>query len=734
MGVLHTYRLSALRKTPYNTPTEDASRQTQGVLGVAHNPMHQKRALCSLALILVFSGSAFLVAPQKAHALVSCIPAISPVPDIPVAVPVQNVGAAIRQNISNTFQASNFTKECILDALVTFLKEALIQNLTGSIVDWINNDFEGGPAFVTDPAGFFVNIADETAGHFIETQLGPIGQLLCSPFDLQLRLNLWLSTSASRKQYIGCRLSEIEQSVTSAFTRGNFIASGGWRTWHAMTADPRNNQYGAFILASDALNTEFIKKTNERLRELSEGRGFLSYKKCTEWSEGPNEGTGEGGAKVCLKYKVETPGSLINNQLNNVFGSELRKFELADEINEIFQALVNAGLRQVFAKGGGLRSVGVRQEISKPRIIADSFEDVQKKAQGDARTNNAFNQGYNSSSVGDQTLEKVGAEENKKTDTSVPGGGAPTEQNIALNKTARQSSDYVSRGEGGFTFTQEARYAVDSVTSGTSAAETQNERYPWWEVDVGKSQNIGTVELYVGTTYPVTGCIVVSDTELPDAPASCTSQTLLITAPDKRNKITVVVNQTGRFVRVQHNGNTNLFLYEVKVYPTDSVTNPGGIPTQSAGFLVPVIQTNEVRARESTTQVLSFALRTGVSPGSVTLTLKQTPQGSTQEKTAALMQHFTSFVFSIKDQVPDTEIITDADKTSPAIEPSETAAPFKLYDFGTWAGGKSRTITYTFIPSVAARGSAYRLITEVRDGTGTVIPEGTQVISFSVPQ
>lgn len=545
--------------------------------------MHQKRALCSLALILVFSGGAFFFAPQKAHAIVSCIPAITPVPDIPVAVPVQSVGQAIRQNISNTFQASNFTKECILDALVTFLKEALIQNLTGSIVDWINNDFEGGPAFVTDPAGFFVNIADETAGHFIETQLGPIGQLLCSPFDLQLRLNLWAATSASRKQYLGCRLSEIEQNVTSAFTQGDFIASGGWRTFHAVTSDPRNNQYGAFILASDALNTEFIKKTNERLRELSEGRGFLSYKKCVETDVPTFELQGDGSSKKipgkCLRYKVETPGSLINEQLNNAFSSELRKFELADEINEIFQALVNAGLRKVFAKGGGLRSVGVQQQVGTPRIIADSFNDVQRKAEGDARTKDAFNQGYNSSSVGDQTLGKVGAEENKKTGS---GGQQTPERNLALNRPSSQSGYYSL-----------PRYDADKAVNGgkeavkadcygfNCAAVTAQTTQPYWEVELEKASYIKEVWIYKASDLSYTAALGTFKISLlkKDRGVVYTKEI----AGDKTTRIPLVIpdiNAVGSIVRIERtDGTQELALAEVEVLGTDGETTPAGSAT-----------------------------------------------------------------------------------------------------------------------------------------------------------
>ncbi len=55
------------------------------------------------------------------------------------------------------------TKECVLDGLVVSIREALIAALTQSIINWINNGFEGGPAFVTNLNGFLGTVADQTS-------------------------------------------------------------------------------------------------------------------------------------------------------------------------------------------------------------------------------------------------------------------------------------------------------------------------------------------------------------------------------------------------------------------------------------------------------------------------------------------------------------------------------------------------------------------------------------------
>lgn len=685
-------------------------------------------------IIALVATSSLFVPTKRAEAIVSCIPTVATVPDVPLSVPVQNIGEAARQTIANVFHGSNFTKECILDAMVTFLKESLIQNLTGSIVDWINNDFEGGPAFVTDPAGFFVNIADETAGNFIETQLGPIGALLCSPFDLNLRLNLWLSTGASRKQYLGCRLTDIQQNAYEAFTSGGFIANGGWRTFNAITSDPRNNQYGAFIYASDALNTEFIKKANEKLRELSYGRGFLSFKKCAEWSEGPNEGTGEGGEKRCLRYKVETPGSLINNQLNNVFGSELRKFEYADEINEVFEALVNYGLRQVFTKdGGGLLGASKQRSgettSAAARLRNQNFSAVYDLAKTDTKTDASIENARIMSTLNDPTARAVGA-----TATTTPLTPL-TEQNLALRKPARQSSEWRETIKNtNYVTLHEAKLAVDDNSSGWySAAITNDSSQEWWTVDLEQPQLIGRVEIYQDPKRKFSGCLIVSKTPFGSSALTCLKSALdtvqkFQISPSATRPITITMpaNTDGRYLWIQSETNDNLILLEVKAFAqTTSGASThgggrGGAPTVSINAVQPQ---NVFIAGDTYVNTLTLSTNNPLNKLTLTATLNSNKGGAVPWSTL-----FSSFKITSKDLIKNATNSAEANITRNSlsisnIELQQNAAATVGY-LGKLRGGPNDS----WRSAGMARGD-YTIITELKDAAGKILE--TQVSAFT---
>ena len=66
----------------------------------------------------------------------------------------------------------------------TAISRVLLDTITRDIVGWINSGFSGGPGFVTDPDEFLLNVADATAGQFINgTELG----FLCAPFSADIR-------------------------------------------------------------------------------------------------------------------------------------------------------------------------------------------------------------------------------------------------------------------------------------------------------------------------------------------------------------------------------------------------------------------------------------------------------------------------------------------------------------------------------------------------------------------
>ncbi|MDO8483101.1 MAG: discoidin domain-containing protein [bacterium] len=317
------------------------------------------RSLIVIALIISIETGGFLfVLPQKAEAVVGVIQCLTgtkvgqakgkaevakagmsgfgqTVPVLDKAV--KAIGKAIGNigsNISGQTQGSTVTR-CIVEPMITIMARSLLNTFTAQTISWINSGFKGSPLYVTNPEGFLTDIADQSLGQFIQG-LGPIGQILCSPFDLQLRLslNLQFNTGGNYYQEIGCRLTDIQQNVQRAFTSGSFGANG-WDNWLQLTAQPQNNPYGAFIKASESLSSTIGNRQESSMKQLDWGKGFLS-------STDPDTG------------EVNTPGTLIENQLNKTLAQPLQNVGLAKDIDAILGALVNQLINQVMGGVGGL--------------------------------------------------------------------------------------------------------------------------------------------------------------------------------------------------------------------------------------------------------------------------------------------------------------------------------------------------------------------------------------------
>lgn len=268
-----------------------------------------------------------------------------------VANTVQNTVSATANTTSASSNYMLQIKEYILDNVAYMLAKMVLRELTSSIVNWINSGFEGNPAFVSNPAEFFKNVGDQLLGEMI------IGQenlaFLCSPFSIDLRLQLAFKYRPFQKR-ISCTLTDVISNVTGAsingFTAGDF-SQGGWPAFVSMTTEPQNNLYGAYVQADFELSARIADMKKLKSDELNQGRGFLSWKKCkTEPSTDPNfVGPPQ---QTC---EVQTPGSVIAGVLDANNAGPLQELHLADEINEIVNALFAQMVKQVLTTG--LRSL-----------------------------------------------------------------------------------------------------------------------------------------------------------------------------------------------------------------------------------------------------------------------------------------------------------------------------------------------------------------------------------------
>ena len=193
--------------------------------------------LLVLSIIFISYGPA-LIQPQKAEAI-----NYDPYNTIVNAGSwiTEKVGVAY-EFISSAALSSLGLKEWTLDGVAFAIVNIMIQNMSRSIISWINSGFQGSPAFVTDLEGFMIDIGDRAMGRFIE-ELG-LG-IMCSPFQLDVRFALQLQYQQARNFEINEMLGALfAQLVQQVFTGGGGLlgltqsgySSNGYSYLEAATA------------------------------------------------------------------------------------------------------------------------------------------------------------------------------------------------------------------------------------------------------------------------------------------------------------------------------------------------------------------------------------------------------------------------------------------------------------------------------------------------------------------
>jgi hypothetical protein len=292
-----------------------------------------------------------LIIPQTTFAVLSSTALTIPVFDLPSYTPT---------TVTSAMTTAEKVKNYVLDPAARAIVKGIIQKLTTQTVNWINNGFDGGPAFVTDPSQFFLDVADTAASELLSsTKLNA----LCSPFKAEVRLALVKNYLQDNNNY-ACTLDTLKNNY-DAFTHDFNV--GGWDGWFEMTQTNASNPYGAYFAAEDQLKINIGTQKDKYQKQLSLGSGFLSYEKCkkgTEYTQAyinelkaNSSWTGEkvGGCAATNKETI-TPGSVIESQLEKALGTGIDQLELTRSFDEIVSALVTQLYTRVVGGGKGLRS------------------------------------------------------------------------------------------------------------------------------------------------------------------------------------------------------------------------------------------------------------------------------------------------------------------------------------------------------------------------------------------
>ncbi|XKT75293.1 MAG: hypothetical protein ACJKSS_00685 [Patescibacteria group bacterium UBA2103] len=295
-----------------------------------------KKTLIASFLLL---GISFGATPAHAQLVVS-----APVLEAIKAKETVEVSANLATNIVSTAKAvEEYIREYVLDGLAWQLANVALEQMTQDIVAYINSGFNGSPAFLQDPEAFFLGIADDVAGDFLQ-EIG--GGFLCSPFqtDIQFALEIGYYQSGGRtdlQDRYACTLSDALGNIEDFLE--NDLSQGGLDQFFNIAVRPENNPYVLTVDLQRELQGRIFGEQQGERQILEWNGGFLSRRECLPGQEEP-KCTGD----------ILTPGDTIQNQLNESLGIGRDRLVVADDINEIIGALMNQLVSQAIGGAGGL--------------------------------------------------------------------------------------------------------------------------------------------------------------------------------------------------------------------------------------------------------------------------------------------------------------------------------------------------------------------------------------------
>lgn len=136
-----------------------------------------------------------------------------------VALTVPTTDAPVESNTDNIKDRANEqkTKEFTLDCVARELARVTLRQMTDSLVDWINNGFEGSPLFIEDPLTFFQGIGDTVSGALLQ-ELGLTQLCSLSADNLRLALKLNFGAKGGIREKYSCTLRDLALSGENIFS------------------------------------------------------------------------------------------------------------------------------------------------------------------------------------------------------------------------------------------------------------------------------------------------------------------------------------------------------------------------------------------------------------------------------------------------------------------------------------------------------------------------------------
>lgn len=243
-------------------------------------------------------------------------------------------------DVQESFRTDFRLKEYILDCTAQALAQEALQTMTEDIVSWVNQPVDGGGTgakFVTQYQQYFTSEVDEATETFLQQANNTLPD--------GVRSDVVGALAQGRNADEMDALAQEFPEEYDGFQEGDFSAGG----WDAYRAHNETNPFEKYSQASQILNERQDAARTKARGVYQAGNGFINVETCPDGARGP--------AGNCLNPKISTPGTLIENQVNQVLGSGVRELEAADELNEVVRIFFEDLFNEVFSEiGGGLNN------------------------------------------------------------------------------------------------------------------------------------------------------------------------------------------------------------------------------------------------------------------------------------------------------------------------------------------------------------------------------------------
>ena len=314
---------------------------------------------------------------------------------------------------SATANASVDKNQTCLNSIGKAIIKTMINKLTLSIVDWINNGNNGEAFYLKDQSKFFGDLAKNQILSFTSEISDPLN----FPFGRAFTQNIKETYNAKFQDYARYSLNNIIQqdnAVNSDVAFYSDFSRGGWNAFQAMVQNPANNPIGFQMLASKELEQRTAEEAAQKNAQLTQSGGFLDMQLCADprgvtkeeddkaRKEISQDSQGQdvsmnpdfqningaatlnnGGNTVqvytnyrrCNRWETVTPGYMIADKMTSTMKDNNKSLVDASTLNDAVAAILDSLLAKFTAKWttGGLSSFSNTDNWNDTTLIDDSL-------------------------------------------------------------------------------------------------------------------------------------------------------------------------------------------------------------------------------------------------------------------------------------------------------------------------------------------------------------------------